>query len=119
MSGAVTNPFEPQEVRTHRTVRTCWTCNTEHDLDEACSASHTVRSMRAAGKPGNELADHTTPDLFDTPDNGPGFGPVFTAGFDGEDACCGDGIIEGEEIRSDGQGGWIHAIPECEAYCRD
>jgi hypothetical protein len=71
-------------------MRRCWTCNTEHDLDMACPASDTVRSMRAAGAP-----DHTSPDLFD-------------------DACCGEGIVPGEDIRADGFGGWIHADTICE-----
>lgn len=98
-------------------TRLCWTCNTEHDLDEACRQSHTVRLMKAAGGPGNELADHTTPDLFDSPDDGPGFGPVFAAGYDSDDACCGDGIEAGQQIRGI-DGGFIHATEQCEAFYR-
>lgn len=36
-------------------------------------------------------------------------GPIFTATFDSEDACCGHGIEAGERIRADGDGGWVHA----------
>lgn len=36
------------------------------------------------------------------------FGPIFTATYESEDACCGDGIEVGDQIRADGQGGWIH-----------
>lgn len=99
-------------------MRLCWTCNTEHDLDMACSASPVVRSMRSVGKPGNELADHTTPDLFDEPDDLDTFGPVFTAYHSSEDECCGDGIESGQSIRADGAGGWIHASHECERLAR-
>lgn len=94
--------------------RRCWTCNTDHDLDMACPASDTVRSMKAAGGRGNELADHTSPDLFDDAEDGPAFGPVFCATFYSADACCGDGIVPGEDIRADGSGGWIHAGTTCE-----
>lgn len=94
--------------------RICWTCNNEHDLDEACRASHTVRTMRSAGSPGNELADHTSPDLFDNASDGPKLGPIFVAEHESEDACCGEGIVPGEDIRADGHGGWIHADTTCE-----
>jgi hypothetical protein len=40
------------------------------------------------------------------------FGPVFGALFDGEDACCGRGIEQGDRIHSDGEGGWVHE--ECD-----
>jgi hypothetical protein len=36
-------------------------------------------------------------------------GPVFTATYDSEDSCCGGGIEEGNSIRADGHGGWVHA----------
>jgi hypothetical protein len=101
------------------TIRMCWTCNTEHDLDAACSASAAVRSMRSAGAPGNEFADHTSPDLFDDAAPLSKLGPVFTATYVSEDACCGDGIGVGDEIRSDGQGGWIHASEACERLVRE
>ena len=38
-----------------------------------------------------------------------GFAPAFEAQYGGEDACCGQGIEPGQMIRSDGDGGWIHA----------
>ena len=94
--------------------RRCWTCNSDHDLDAACPSSQAVRSMRSVGQPGNEMADHTSPDLFDDPEDVPKFGPVFTATYDSEDACCGKGIESGQTVRADGQGGWIHADDECE-----
>lgn len=97
--------------------RQCWTCMGRHDMDEPCRASHTARSMRAAGQAGNELADHTTPDLFDNP--GETFGPVFMAEFESDDACCGEGIVPGEDIRADGHGGWIHVDTTCERLTRE
>jgi len=84
----VTNPFEPQEVRTHRTMR-------EYDLDEAFSA-----------------------DLFDTPGDGPDFGPIVTADYDSDDGCCGNGIEAGQQIRGI-DGSFIHATEQCEAFYRD
>lgn len=98
--------------------RRCWTCNFEHDLNEACRASTAVRSVRSAGRPGNELADHTSPDLFDNAEDSPQLGPVFMATYDCEDACCGEGIVVGEDIRADGSGGWIHADDGCERVAR-
>lgn len=74
----------------------CWTCNSEHDLDEACRASMTAHSARAAGG-----------DPFMTPSEAR-FGPVFIASHDGNDVCCGDGIWNGERIRADGEGGFVH-----------
>lgn len=69
----------------------CWTCNAEHDPDDACR-----RPAPAAS------------DLFDDAEEAPAVGPAFTASFDGEDSCCGAGITAGETIRADGSGGWIH-----------
>ena len=34
-------------------------------------------------------------------------GPWITARFDGECDECGDLIMEGDQIRSDGEGGWL------------
>lgn len=85
--------------------RRCWTCNTEHDLDEACRQSPAAITRRAAG--GSD-------DLFDDAQDAPSFGPVFTATYDCDDACCGDGIESGQSIRADGQGGWIYADDQCE-----
>lgn len=60
-------------------------------------------------------------DLYDAPEGAHtaaehplGWGPIFTAGHHSEDACCGDGIVPGEDIRADGSGGWIHAHDQCE-----
>lgn len=89
--------------------RQCWTCNTEHDLDRACPASLATRSSQAAGGPA---------DLFDVEET-PRFGPVFMAQFGSDDACCGEGIVPGEDIRSDGEGGWIHASEACERMVRE
>ena len=58
-------------------------------------------------------------DFYDDPvhvaeDDSQGFGPVFAATYEGEDSCCGEGIVPGEDIRADGDGGWIHADDQCE-----
>lgn len=54
-------------------------------------------------------------DLFDAVEEPIAFGPVVTAQYDSDDdACCGEGIGIGDEIRADGQGGWIHASKACE-----
>jgi len=37
----------------------------------------------------------------------PDFGPWITARFDSDCDCCGDPMYEGDEIRSDGEGGWL------------
>ncbi len=51
--------------------------------------------------------------LWDEPVSVPMMGPVFTATYESEDACCGDGIMPGEDIRGY-RGGWIHADDQCE-----
>lgn len=35
-----------------------------------------------------------------------GPGPWFVAGYDGACSCCGDDIVEGDEIRADGFGSY-------------
>jgi len=87
--------------------RRCWTCNSEHDLDQACRKSEAARTRREAG-PGD---DWSSDDLFDDVHS---FGPVFTASYETDDSCCGNGIEPGELIRADGRGGWIHAENGCE-----
>jgi hypothetical protein len=52
--------------------------------------------------------------LFATSSEIPKLGPAFMATFESDDACCGEGIVPGEDIRSDGEGGWIHADDSCE-----
>ena len=37
----------------------------------------------------------------------PDFGPWITARFDSDCDGCGGQLIEGEDIRSDGEGGWL------------
>lgn len=74
-------------------------------MSKSCGASAVSRSRRAAGAQG---------DLFDDVTDGPTFGPTFTATYQSDDECCGDGIEEGQSVRADGQGGWIHASAECE-----
>jgi len=78
----------------------CYICNGDHAPDDAC-----VRPERAPAT-----------DLFDDAgqESASPFGPVFAATFESEDACCGEGILPGEDIRADGQGGWIHADDGCE-----
>lgn len=81
------------------TAQMCWTCNTEHDLDEACRQSPAARATRAAGGRSG---------LFGAPAEQY---PVIAAQFDSP-CSAGDDIYEGELIRADGDGGWIHV--ECE-----
>lgn len=69
------------------------------------------------GHEGAELDDQTT-NLFDAAEDFPAFGPIFTADHESEDACCGEGIVPGEDIRADGRGGWIHADTTCERLAR-
>lgn len=76
-------------------ARMCWTCNTEHDLDEACQQFSTARATRAAGMRSG---------LFGAPAEQY---PVITAQFDSP-CSAGDDICEGELIRADGEGGWVH-----------
>ena len=79
-------------------------------MDEACRNSLEARSRKAVG----DL------DLFDAAEETPRLGPVFTAQFEGDDACCGEGIVPGEDIRYSGdQGGWIHADDGCERMARE
>lgn len=42
-------------------------------------------------------------------------GPVFMAERESDCDACMDLIVPGEDIRSDGRGGWIHADDSCEA----
>lgn len=95
-------------------ARTCWTCLSEHAIDAPCGANQAVRAQRSEGTPGNTIFDRTA-DLFDEADS---FGPVITATYEGEDSCCGMGIEEGDRIRADGQGGWIHANEDCERMAK-
>lgn len=87
-------------------TRHCWTCNSEHDLDEACRRFPITLAMKAAGAKDS--------DLFDNAEPASRFGPTFMAEFESEDSCCGEGIVPGEDIRADGHGGWIHADTTCE-----
>jgi hypothetical protein len=34
-------------------------------------------------------------------------GPWFAAGYGGECSGCGEEILEGDQIRADGEGGWL------------
>lgn len=80
-------------------ARKCWTCGSEHDLDEACHR-HWSRVNPARVPTDGEL-------LFATPEESR-LGPVIVASYDGDDACCGNGIWNGERIRADGERGWVH-----------
>lgn len=51
----------------------------------------------------------------DNEDVGYAFGPIFTAAHESDCASCAYPIEPGEDARSDGQGGWIHADDDCEA----
>jgi len=88
--------------------RHCWTCGVEHDLDAACRRASRQRTHTTAQAAGRD------DDLFDDAEDTSPFGPIFTATFESEDACCGEGIVPGEDIRADGFGGWIHADTTCE-----
>jgi len=92
------------------TKRRCWTCNTEHDLDEACPNSGIARSRQEATGSMRSMVD----------DAGPvgGFGPVFAATYESECPSCDERILPGEDIRADGQGGYIHADTQCERIAR-
>jgi hypothetical protein len=87
--------------------RECWTCGGRHDLDEACQNSLESRTRKAAG------------DLFDSAREPVRLGRVFMAQHESEDSCCGEGIVPGEDIRADGQGGWIHADDSCERMVQE
>lgn len=54
-------------------------------------------------------------DFYDSADETPPLGPVFTAAYDTDSACCADMIEEGDRARADGYGGWIHANGRCDA----
>jgi hypothetical protein len=87
--------------------RRCWTCGSSHDLDEACAQSSVARSARAAG---GEAAVSSL--LFGGVPSRP---PVIVARFESDcSADCAGWIDEGDEIRSDGDGGWVHANGECD-----
>jgi hypothetical protein len=82
--------------------RECWTCGGRHDLDEAC--------RRTARQPGRPVPSE---DFFDSAREPVRLGRIFMAQHESEDSCCGEGIVPGEDIRADGQGGWIHADDSC------
>jgi hypothetical protein len=68
-------------------------------------------SMKASG-------GRATDALFEDAQESFTFGPVFMAQYACDDDCCGEGIEPGEDIRADGQGGWIHADMTCERVAR-
>lgn len=85
-------------------MRKCWTCLEEHDIDAPCRASGRARTVAVAG---------AMDDLFEPADDGPVMGPIFKATYDSR--CAeGDWITEGEDIRADGHGGYVHADSECD-----
>ena len=86
------------------TARHCWTCNGEHDLDKACKQSPAARTHRAAGGSSGLFGGAAS-----EPEQ-----PAFEASYDGP-CSAGDDISEGELIRADGDGGWIHVDCEDEA----
>lgn len=60
------------------------------------------------GMPLPKLDEFEAGDEFDDLDEDGQPGPWFTAGFDSEASCCQAGVMEGETIRADGDGGWAH-----------
>ena len=88
----------------------CYTCMAEHKPHEPCIP------RRAEPKP--------EPDLFEDaggielePIEQKGMGPAFPAEYDGECSGCGGPIDRGDQIRADGQGGWVQVGP-CEELFR-
>jgi hypothetical protein len=80
-------------------ARKCWTCGHEHDLDDACPRSMSARSAAAAG--GSRLFANSAPP------------PAFAARYDGECSVCDGAIFQGDLIRADGEGGYVHAEAPC------
>lgn len=74
-------------------ARRCWTCNTEHDLDEPCRESAQARAERAAGG--------SVGSLF-------GGAVAFPARYDGMCIPCGHEIEQGEMIIMSHEYGYIH-----------
>lgn len=88
----------------------CWTCMSDHPADAPCAGLD-------PGPP-----DRTS-DFFDNAEDaatsiGTKFGPIFMATFPGTCSACDDLIYQGEDIRADGSGGWIHADDGCERMAR-
>jgi hypothetical protein len=56
-------------------------------------------------------------DFYDEAEDTPRsrLGPIFVATFESDCDACMDLIVPGEDIRSDGRDGWIHADDSCEA----
>lgn len=59
-------------------------------------------------------------DLFDdaTEPIGLKLGPVIEATYNGTCNACGWEIETGQDIRADGEGGWIHAVEHCERLAK-
>jgi hypothetical protein len=60
----------------------------------------------------NDFYDDATPVRSARPRGD--LGPIFTATYESDAACCSEVIQPGEDIRADGRGGWIHADDQCE-----
>lgn len=91
-------------------MSTCYVCMAEHDPADPCVP------RRAEPKP--------EPDVFEEPEGielepvkQAGMGPVFVAEYEGECSGCGGEINRGDDIRADGQGGWVQVGP-CEELFR-
>lgn len=89
----------------------CYTCMAEHEPHEPCVP------RRAEPKPEPEvLIEDAGVELEPIEQTGK-MGPVFPALYDGECSGCGGEIMEGQQIRADGQGGWVEVGP-CEELFR-
>lgn len=78
-------------------TRRCWTCNADHDIDEACKQSGQARAERAAGGTNSAL-------FGGVPEDGHA---ALTAKYDGRCPACDDEIHVGDSIcRVDGQ--YVH-----------
>ena len=85
-------------------ARRCWTCNTDHDLDEACARSGTMRTAAATGHAG------FTSDLFDAVEPTPRSAPkreAFPARYRSECGECWDEIHPGDMIVGS-DNGYVH-----------
>ncbi|HET8776604.1 MAG TPA: hypothetical protein VFN76_02980, partial [Candidatus Limnocylindria bacterium] len=73
-------------------TRKCWTCNSEHELDEACAQSGTMRTAAATAHAGftSDLFDAVEPAQYPAPKR-----EAFPARYRSECPDCVDEIFPG------------------------